>query len=121
MIEKNQIINIIKEIKKKHKNISFLNGGCLIFATSLFELLKEYGAEIYSEAYYDFDGKDYPVDHFVVKYNDVFLDASGEFNSKDKNLIKYPNDKLWVGDIWFDDKLIEEIKKDFHKELKCII
>jgi hypothetical protein len=124
MITKFKIFDIINKIVKifhsqKYKNIliekeliKLSKGGCFVVALSIYDILKKYGAEIYAVVEYDKEERDYPVDHFIVGIDGIYFDSDGLYSIKNKKIIKYPNKKLWVGDMWYDENVINIMKKD---------
>jgi len=128
---------LTKWYKNKAKEFeidSFSAGGCYLVMKAL---RKVFGGEEWAVAEYDKDSNDWPLDHYVLKIGDLFLDSDGlhteeellanVFSGYHKKRLKdlqtrlapirskWSGEGLWQGDHLYDKETADRIVNDAKK------
>ena len=84
---------------------TWTTGGCFAFAEAF---QRAFGGELWGDCRYDTQGKDWPVDHAVVKIGDAFYDHDGLFEppkgSRTRRMLPESDDRI----AWFRDEFLSE-------------
>jgi hypothetical protein len=119
---------------KEFEIASFSDGGCYLVMKSL---RKVFGGEEWAVAEYDKDSNDWPLDHYVLKIGELFLDSNGlqteeelldnVFTGYSKKRLKgitprlapvkseWPGEGLWQGEHLYCKKTAGRIVTDAKK------
>lgn len=109
----NQLVRLAAPIRKRYADWTWTKGGCFAFAEAF---QKAFGGVLYGVCEYDPDGKDWPVNHAVVRLHDHFFDFEGPHDEaellrqykskrKTKNAV-LPNNNENV--FWFEDDFLND-------------
>jgi hypothetical protein len=100
VLQHNEVKRFVDEIRKKHPDWSWTQGGCFAFAEAL---KKAFGAELWVVA--QKEDEDWASQHAFVRYEGKFYDATGEVT--EEQLLEYGWDsspvKIGPVDNWDDE------------------
>jgi hypothetical protein len=76
---KGPLMRIASQIRRVHRGWTWTKGGCFAFAEAFH---KAFGGELYGVCRHDLRGKDWPVDHAVVRLGGKFWDFDGSHTAR---------------------------------------